>query len=215
MQQLLLFADPTEDRLMAQSSRFASLGEDERRFVCAYLRLASERGTRGVPRIADVGEAIGIGRTKAYQIWKKGDVLESIRLGAQAHSDAADAVGSLALDLLLLDALQRIKDRTLTSTNISPATLRLLQDAKARLGLVPGMAAAAGITLPDGTHLAAAAFTGSGEQVEAAAFVDDLVSKLRAGTDRTRVACVEEESAEGVRAEAVAELAGECGEDGA
>ena len=201
----MLFADDVEQRLMASSRRFRDLDEQGRGFVCAFLRLAVARRKRGQgpPSVSAVGEAIGVGKTLAYELWRRADILECIRAGTQAHGDLADVAGSVALDLLLYDALSQVQSGSLRAHNIPPSTLKLLSDAKIRLGLVPGSATAAvALGAGDGRSVSASATGGTDD--DAARAVIDLVTKLRGAVGGAEAAGSEAESAEVVRGEAVA-----------
>jgi hypothetical protein len=192
MEQLLLLPTEDEQTLLETSDRFRDLGEIERRFVCAWVALARKKDQ--TLTVQTVAKQAGISRSQGYKLWKRPEIIQSVRQAGQAHSDIADVIGSQTYDLLLEDALQKVKSGTITSTNIQPTTLRLLEGAKARLGLAPGSLAIASITNPDGSRLDAVAGSGA----EASGYVAALLNKLQADGGGTVSCGFEAENVESV-----------------
>jgi hypothetical protein len=149
-EQLVLFAVSDAERtLLNTSPRYRELGETERRFAVAWLETLRETPGRR-PSIDEVAAKAGIGRTRGYELLKTERVLAAIRETAQAHGDLADVAGSMAYDLLCLDALQKAQRGELNSLNLPATTLRLLQDAVGRLGRDPRLTVGLGVSLPGG-----------------------------------------------------------------
>ena len=172
MEQMLLFATEDEARLMSESPRFRVLSDDQRRFVVAWLSEAVSAGRVGDRlSVRRVAERAGIGKSKAYAMWRDGDILAAIREAGQLHSDWTDAVGSAALDVLVLQGARRIADGSLRLEDLTPTALRLLEGCKDRLGLVAGGSVT--VRTPDGTEVSV------GRDRD---WLDDQLAQVRAAT---------------------------------
>ena len=197
MEQLVLLPSDQEAELMGQSARFRALDDIGRRFVCAWLLALRENDGSRVTA-AGIGERAGIGKTKAYEMWKKKEILQALREASQAHSDSTDVLGSMALDILVMQTLQRVVKGKIKPEDCTPGLLRMLTDCKVRLGVVPGSGAIVSATDPStGRSLDVAL----GTDQDAFAMAQEAVSKLQAERERRAAGAMQGGSAESVRVE--------------
>ena len=157
-----------EEKIILHNKGFGELSEDRRRFCVYYLLEYPKKGMKAV------AERTGLSKSLCYELAQEPELMAMMISAAQVISSLGDLRCSIALDMLADEMCTRIAQGFLSSSDITPVMLKILEAGKTRLGLNPAAISALKVSMTDKN--------GNRTEVTAASCnnVDSVLSELKA-----------------------------------